>query len=135
MEWGNAYSHYKAYKEDYIVLLSTFNCYLSFYNCCCRVAHTFHELQHLCSLSVCAIIAHTANPSWRIEVYVYRLVWVFHFYGITNAKGEYREQKVVVSATTPTFLQKATDKRNHARKYIKEKQIIIEREGRKSWGS
>ena len=54
-----------------------------------------------------------------------------YFYGITNAKGEYREQKVVVSATTPTFLQEATDKRNHARKYIKEKQIIIEREGRK----
>ena len=54
-----------------------------------------------------------------------------YFYGITNAKGEYREQKVVVSATTPTFLQEATDKRNHARIYIKEQQIIIEREGRK----
>ena len=53
------------------------------------------------------------------------------YYGITNAKGDYREQKVVFSVSTPTLLQETSEAHKSARKYIKGQQVIIEREGRK----
>ena len=52
-------------------------------------------------------------------------------YSITNAKGDYREQKVVFTATAPSLLQECKDERKPVRKYIKDRQIIIERENNK----
>lgn len=52
-------------------------------------------------------------------------------YSITNAKGDYREQKVVFTATAPSLLQECKDERKPVRKYIKDSQIIIERENNK----
>lgn len=52
-------------------------------------------------------------------------------YSITNAKGDYREQKVVFTATAPSLLQECKDEHKPVRKYIKDHQIIIERENNK----
>ena len=52
-------------------------------------------------------------------------------YSITNARGDYREQKVVFTATAPSLLKECKDERKPVRKYIKDRQIIIERENNK----
>lgn len=56
--------------------------YLSFYDDSLLVAHGLYGIEHACGLFYAAIVAHAANPSWRIEVHVDGLVGEGCFYSV-----------------------------------------------------
>ena len=57
-------------------------CNLSANDASLLVSHLPHLMQYGACLLVCAVVAHTAYPSWRVEVYVYGLAWESLLYGI-----------------------------------------------------
>ena len=56
--------------------------YLSFYDDSLLVAQGLYGVEHACGLFYATIVAHAANPSWRIEVHVDGLVGEGCFYPV-----------------------------------------------------
>ena len=56
--------------------------YLSFYDDSLLVAQGLYGVEHACGLFYAAVVAHAANPSWRIEVHVDGLVGESSLYSV-----------------------------------------------------
>ena len=57
--------------------------YFSFYDDSLLVAQGLYGVEHACGLFYAAVVAHAANPSWRIEVHVDGLVGESSLYSVT----------------------------------------------------